>query len=270
MAQSGKHDGDHHGHHIVPLKSYHLTIGALLVLTVLTVAVSYVNFGSTAANLAVAMAIASLKAGLVLAIFMGLRWDSNTNRISMVGSIAALAVFVWLVAADKWYRINEPPLQVKKAAATIGMEDIQKWEADGSDAVIAKGKEVYTLNCAACHGGNGLGDGPAGAALKPAPRNFASPVAEWKNGASTKAIYVTLAEGIPGGAMAGFAAISPQDRWALVHFIRSIAKEKPATAKGDARYAEVLEKVDGVGANAVAKQSIPIDLAIERILEEKK
>ncbi len=36
----------------------------------------------------------------------------------------------------------------------------------------AKGKDLYTKDCAACHGPTGKGDGPAAAALNPKPADF--------------------------------------------------------------------------------------------------
>ncbi|HSG43933.1 MAG TPA: cytochrome c, partial [Anaerolineales bacterium] len=41
------------------------------------------------------------------------------------------------------------------------------------DASLERGAELYTTNCTSCHGDGGMGDGPAGAALDPAP----SPIA---------------------------------------------------------------------------------------------
>src|SRR5688572_14105231 len=43
----------------------------------------------------------------------------------------------------------------------------------GPDAADA-GAEVFRTNCATCHGPQGHGDGPAGQALEPKPRNLAS------------------------------------------------------------------------------------------------
>src|SRR5207249_8008077 len=51
----------------------YLMVGAtLLAFTAITVALSYVNFGAPKANIAVAMLVATFKAGLVAAIFMHL------------------------------------------------------------------------------------------------------------------------------------------------------------------------------------------------------
>ena len=36
----------------------------------------------------------------------------------------------------------------------------------------AKGKVIFTTNCASCHGESGKGDGPVGVALNPHPRDF--------------------------------------------------------------------------------------------------
>jgi mono/diheme cytochrome c family protein len=41
------------------------------------------------------------------------------------------------------------------------------------DASIERGGEIYATNCATCHGDGGVGDGPAGASLDPAPANIA-------------------------------------------------------------------------------------------------
>jgi len=62
--------GGEHNHHIIPLKVYFRVIALLMVLTVITVAASRVDFG--AMNTVIAMLIASVKAFFVLAFFMHL------------------------------------------------------------------------------------------------------------------------------------------------------------------------------------------------------
>jgi caa(3)-type oxidase subunit IV len=268
MNHKDHHEAEHE-HHIVPLKTYWLVLIALLILTVITVGASYINFGSAAYNWAVAIAIASAKASLVMFVFMGLRWDSNANRIAMFSGFIALIVFVWLASADLWFRVPERPVAVKKAAAVVGMSDIKTFEANAGAEVLARGKTLYAQNCASCHGVDGGGDGAAGAALNPKPHNFKDAAKPWKNGGSAKAIYITLAEGIKGSGMAAYPSLSVEDRWSLVHYVRSITASVPATSEADKRFAEVLEKVDGVGPNAVVRETIPVDLAIELMLKDK-
>lgn len=41
------------------------------------------------------------------------------------------------------------------------------------EASIERGAELYTTQCASCHGDGGMGDGPAAATLDPAPANIA-------------------------------------------------------------------------------------------------
>jgi cytochrome c oxidase subunit 4 len=74
------HAPDHDvAHHVnTHVKGYLIVFGTLLVCTGLTVWLSYFNFGSQKANIVVAMALATFKAGLVAAIFMHLKSEKWT------------------------------------------------------------------------------------------------------------------------------------------------------------------------------------------------
>ena len=260
-----EHKHEHHSHHIVPLKVYYGTLAALLVLTVVTVGVSYVNFGSTM-NVIVALSIASLKASLVLLFFMGLKYDTNLNRAYILSSFVALILLLAFTASDLWTRPKPMPVAVKSATGPLSEQEFNAMLVS-SQELVAKGKELYDVNCAVCHGAGGNGDGVGGAALNPKPRNFHTPGAEWKNGNSTKAIYVTLANGIPGGGMASYKALPPADRVALVHYVHTFAKDIEANSKADAQFAQVV-KDDGIGSGGAGpvKSPVPVDFAIDRIL----
>jgi cytochrome c oxidase subunit 4 len=70
------------------IRTYLMVGGALLVLTAITVAVSYVNLG-TAGNMTLGLIIATVKASMVAAIFMHL----NHEKAWIYGSLVLTAVF---------------------------------------------------------------------------------------------------------------------------------------------------------------------------------
>ena len=88
--------------HILPLRLYLGVAGALLVLTAVTVAVSFVNLGAW--NLAVAMLVAGTKAALVALIFMHLLYDNKLYLIIFLTSIAFLAIFIIFTMFDTMQR----------------------------------------------------------------------------------------------------------------------------------------------------------------------
>jgi caa(3)-type oxidase subunit IV len=84
------------------VRGYLMVGGALLLFTALTVFLSYVNFGSQKANVAVAMLVATFKAGLVAAIFMHLSAEKRMiYRILIFTVFFALCLF-WLIYLA-WY-----------------------------------------------------------------------------------------------------------------------------------------------------------------------
>jgi cytochrome c oxidase subunit 4 len=75
--------------HIASTRSYYLVFAALIVGTVLTYLAALVDFGFF--NNVVMLAIALVKASLVILIFMGVRWSSRLTWV------VAASGFVWLL-----------------------------------------------------------------------------------------------------------------------------------------------------------------------------
>ena len=116
---------------------------------------------------------------------------------------------------------TETALEDKEKSTELSSKDKeQAWLS--SESLIAYGSKIYQAQCAVCHGAKGLGDGTPG--LIPPPRNLVE--GEWKQGGSSKELFVTLLNGVEGTSMVSFKHLSKLDRWALVHYIRSITNNK--------------------------------------------
>ncbi len=84
--------------HVVPAPVLLAVWGALMALTALTVAATWVDLG--AMNLVVALAIATVKAAFVVLYFMHMRYDRPFNAIVFVAALAFVALFVVLALLD--------------------------------------------------------------------------------------------------------------------------------------------------------------------------
>jgi caa(3)-type oxidase subunit IV len=94
---------DHAAHNVAKHVRKYLMVGAtLLVFTGITVFLSYVNFGTMKANVAVAMLVATFKAALVATIFMHLSNEKRLiYRILVFTAFFALGLFFLTYLA--WY-----------------------------------------------------------------------------------------------------------------------------------------------------------------------
>lgn len=89
-------------HHITPYRTYAWVLVLLLGLTFLTVWVAHFHLGSF--SIGVALLVASIKAVLVLAIFMHLRFDHLLFKIMVTAVILLFASFILLTFVDYWFR----------------------------------------------------------------------------------------------------------------------------------------------------------------------
>ncbi|MGO9114217.1 MAG: cytochrome C oxidase subunit IV family protein [Thermoguttaceae bacterium] len=96
---SATHDSAHSGlGHVVPLWLLAAVFATLLMLTGLTVAVAHVDLGNL--NLYLAMAIATIKASLVVLFFMHLFWDRPFNAMVFIGCLLFVSLFIGITLTD--------------------------------------------------------------------------------------------------------------------------------------------------------------------------
>ena len=101
------------------------------------------------------------------------------------------------------------------------------------------GERIYQQNCAACHGDKGEGKGPQADRLITKPRNFTTGVYKFRTTSSgslplDQDIFRTITRGVRGTSMLAQVQLSEQQRWAVVHYLKTFSerfkKETPGRA----------------------------------------
>lgn len=130
-------EADHDDHaegavhvHVHSIQFYGAILGTLIVLTVITVATSLVDIdgfvqpgtpqGAGGFNLALAMLIATIKAGFVVTFFMHLKDDSRFNALVFVGSVLFAGVFLAYTMNDTSHRGQGDPFYGVHVLPTTG------------------------------------------------------------------------------------------------------------------------------------------------------
>ena len=100
-------------HHVSTPELFRNVLLVLLVLTAITVGVSRIDFGG--ANMLIAMAIASVKASLVIAFFMHLKWDTGINKIVFLSAFLFLSLLFIFTLGDQATRRLDHEMHATKA-----------------------------------------------------------------------------------------------------------------------------------------------------------
>ena len=131
---------------------------------------------------------------------------------------AVCVCFVFVAGASAQKRGGDP-----KARAV-------KNPVPSTPASINAGRAVYNMNCRQCHGLRLKGDGPL-APKNPKPADLTDD--KWDHGASDGEIYTLILNGAPApmSEMKGMkGTLTPTQIWQVVHYIRSIGPQAPASA----------------------------------------
>ena len=88
----------HHAEHIVSPKVYWCIFGSLLVFTAITVGASYLDLG--AFNAVVALAIACIKAVLVILFFMHVKYSSRLTKLTVAAGFFTFFVLITMSMTD--------------------------------------------------------------------------------------------------------------------------------------------------------------------------
>jgi mono/diheme cytochrome c family protein/peroxiredoxin len=132
-------------------------------------------------------------------------------RPAAVAAIGAVSLIVFAAAGWSLGRMRAavPPLPTETVIHTAA-----------EPKPIARGRLVYQVHCARCHGPSGHGDGSDAPLLKTAPRDLATVVGTKSQSDLRRAIT----EGIAGTPMTGFGQLlSSRELDSVLEFVRSLA-----------------------------------------------
>lgn len=96
-----------------------------------------------------------------------------------------------------------------------------------TDEALVNGAEIYTANCATCHGETGLGDGPTAATLDPAP----APISHTTRMLADDLIFYRISEGgIPfQTTMPAWKGVLSEDQiWDVIAYVRVLGTDNAA------------------------------------------
>lgn len=145
---------------------------------------------------------------------------------------------------------------------------------------IAKGKDIYVKQgCVKCHGETGRADGPSAPGLKDdwdqpiRPNDFTQGI--FRGGSTNKDIYLRFATGMTGTPMPAYGPdlMSDEERWALVHYVKSLSGDAPKQIAEALPTGSVLEatKVDALPGDAtdaawekIPARNVPLALLFNR------
>lgn len=137
-----------------------------------------------------------------------------------------------------WGGSNRLPAQANLAAASTSTQVA---------APSQSGRAVYEQHCAACHGANGAGDGPAAVWLYPKARHFNSGLFKIR---STPAGFLptdddllqVITRGMPGSSMPSFTYLSERERREVVQYVKYLTVYVDPSGKRINFFEEALAK----------------------------
>ncbi len=143
-----------------------------------------------------------------------------------------IAVLILAFTLMAFYVVNsysaaeKDPIAPRVPADQIAAAKAMKNPLPNSPANVAKGKELFQgkATCFTCHGENGDGNGPAGAALDPGPRNFQN--GKFHAAKTDGELFWVVKNGSAGTGMISYApsVVTEQEAWEIITFVRSLKK----------------------------------------------
>jgi len=114
-----------------------------------------------------------------------------------------------------------PPLSIPvEGPAYIESLGAPKNPVEADQTSLSRGKELFDINCAVCHGDDGKGNGPVAGFLQPRkPIDLTGPVV---SSLSDGAVFMVISNGMPGAMPPLNENLVVRERWDVVNYVRTL------------------------------------------------
>lgn len=145
------------------------------------------------------------------------------TRLALVAVAPLLMAAIWMDRQPGYRPYQAPVLAPPAASVPVSGREVISQQSEPVNPVAAspasreKGKTLYGINCAMCHGMTSAERGMVGKKLNPPPPGLDPALVR---GLSDAAIYKAITLGF--GRMPPFQdRLTPDERWSLVHYLRT-------------------------------------------------
>ncbi len=168
------------------------------------------------------------------------------KRLAIVFVIAGVLLGITLIFSYDIIKINWPsfmgiqpsykqmknPLPVPESSIPIegpvfvpNSQVLPQNPTKADAASLARGQELFMINCRQCHGDTGQGNGPIAAFLTTyKPADLTSPLVKaFPDGQ----IFMTITNGVPGRMPPLNENLTVSERWDVVNFVRTLKPAQP-------------------------------------------
>jgi mono/diheme cytochrome c family protein len=147
----------------------------------------------------------------------------RTANLAILAVTPLLMAALWMDDQPSYKPYKAPILSPPLGSVPVSGKEHLSREADLRNPIqpgaasLARGKKLFEINCALCHGQDSAQRGPVGRKLVPPPPGLPP---ETVRGLSDSEIFKAITFGF--GRMPPFQdKLPPFDRWSLVHYLRT-------------------------------------------------
>lgn len=136
--------------------------------------------------------------------------------------------YVTMMEIQPSFRPMEDPLPVPaqsipiQGAAYVPGSGAPENPVPADDVSLARGERLYGINCAICHGAEGLGNGTVGSVFTTPPADLTTAAVQNQ---SDGAIFLVISNGVPNRMPPLNENLDVRDRWDVVNYMRTLVKE---------------------------------------------